>query len=150
MKWLVFLILTICLPSSYAETDWSKLDYQTKEVLDYIANDDFNGAETKINAVDAAKQDPPTAWCLWAALYYKIVEEYRTTEFETEFNNAVAKAVKELDDEKLDDKNGKEYKAKRLQFLASAYGYRGMYRTLKGLWGSAFLDGKRAYHVLED
>ncbi len=162
MKYLIFLILTFYLPSSYSETvsketkkneagyRWETIDSQTKKALSYIANDDYVNFEKYMDSVEKSNPELPIANSIWAAMYYKITEEYRTKEFETDFDEVIKKAVTALEDEKMDKDKGDIYKAKRLQFLGSAYGYRGMYRTLKGLWASAFLDGKRAYHVLED
>ena len=151
MKYLIILILTFYLPSSYSEThNWDVLDTQTKQALSYIANDDVVNAGPFISGIEASKTEISTYNSLWAALYYKLAEEYRTREFEPEFDDVVKNSVKVLEDESLDKEKGDIYKAKRLQFLGSAYGYRGMYRTLKGLWASAFLDGKRGYNVLED
>lgn len=162
MKYLIFLILTFSLPSSYSETTsketkkneagyrWETIDLQTKKALSYIANDDYVNFEKYMDSVEKSNTELPIANSIWAAMYYKITEEYRTKEFEADFDEVIKKAVTALEDEKLDKEKGDIYKAKRLQFLGSAYGYRGMYRTFKGLWASAFLDGKRAYGVLED
>lgn len=155
MKYLIFLILTFYFPSSYSETptaqkpNWDSIDAQTKQALFYIANDDFAALAPYLETVEKSKPEIATSNSLWAALYYKITEEYRTKDFETDFDEVIKKAVAGFEDESLDKEKGDIYKAKRLQFLGSAYGYRGMYRTLKGLWGSAFLDGKRACGVLE-
>lgn len=158
MKYLIFLILTFYLPSSYSETavnknennPWEKIDSQTKQALSYIANDDYLAFEKYIEKVDKEKPEIPISNSIWGAMYYRLVEEYRTKEFEPEFDEVIKQAVTALENESLDKEKGDLYKAKRLQFLGSAYGYRGMYRTLKGLWASAFMDGKRACGVLED
>ena len=130
------------------------MDSKTKDILVYIANDDFVSANRGIDELEVmfnkSKIELPIHDCLRAALYYKMIEEYRTRQFEKEFKTAVKKAVKILKDEDKDKDKGKVFKAKRLQLLGSAYGYRGMYRSLKGLWGSAFVDGKRAHNVLKD
>ncbi len=155
MKYLIILILTICSLSSYSETptaqnyNWDELDSQTKKALSYIANDNFTSASSLIEEIEKSKQEITTSNSLWAALYYKLAEEYRTREFETDFDDAVKKAVTAYEDKSLDKEKGDIYKAKRLQLLGSAYGYRGMYRTLKDLWASAFLDGRRGCDVLE-
>ena len=155
MKYLIFLILTICSLSSYSETptaknhNWDELDAQTKKALSYIANDDFVSASSFIEEIEKSKSEISTSNSLWAALYYKLAEEYRTRAFETDFDDVVEKAVTTYENKSLDEERGDIYKAKRLQLLGSAYGYRGMYRTLKDLWASAFLDGRRGCDVLE-
>lgn len=129
---------------------WKELDAETRKVLDLIANDKLGEALTTIDALEKKGSQIPFHNCFRAAALYKITEEFKDKEFDAEFNDYVAKAVTSLEDESKDAANGPLYKAKRLQFLGSAYGYRGMYRTLAGLWASAFFDGKRGSDTLSD
>lgn len=129
---------------------WQDLDAETRKVLDLIANDKLSEALTSINNFEKNYSQIPFYDCLRSAVFYKITEEYKDKEFDSEFNDYVAKAVTALEDESKDSANGPKYKAKRMQFLGSAYGYRGMYRTLAGLWASAFFDGKRGSDTLEE
>jgi len=129
---------------------WKDLDLQTRKVLDLIANDKLGEAFTLIKSIENDKSEIPFHNCFRAAALYKVTEEFKDKEFDAEFNSYVADAVKSLEDESKDATKGSIYKAKRLQFLGSAYGYRGMYRTLAGLWASAFFDGKRGSDTLEE
>ena len=130
---------------------WKDLDAGTRKVLELIANDKLSDALTAVKELEKDNSQISFLDCLRAAVFYKITEEYKDKEFDAEFNSYVAKAVTALEDSSKDAANGGTlYKAKRLQFLGSAYGYRGMYRTLAGLWASAFFDGKRGADTLEE
>ena len=129
---------------------WKDLDVGTRKVLDLIANDKLYEALEAVKNFEKDNSQISFHDCLRAAVFYKITEEYKNKEFDKEFNDYVAKAVTSLEDESKDAVNGPLYKAKRMQFLGSAYGYRGMYRTLAGLWASAFFDGKRGSDTLEE
>jgi hypothetical protein len=133
------------------EDKWKELDTVLRNTLSLIANDDFASA---LVAIEKIEKRPDNVFamhdCLKAAMYYKITEEYQTRDFEQDFEDSIKNAINLLMKEDSDKTNGDIYKAKRLQFLGSAYGYRGMYRTFKGEWGGAFMDGKRANEVLEE
>ena len=131
-------------------TNWDAIDVPARDTLSLIANDNYKEALESIDKIDKSNLSVPIADCLRAALYYRITEEYRTRDFEVDFDNSIKKAVEALSKEDKDKEKGDKYKAKRLQFLGSAYGYRGMYRVFSGLWGSAFLDGKRGHDALSD
>ncbi len=130
--------------------DWKELDAKTLKILELIANDKLSEGLAALKDVEKNNLEIPFQDCLRAAVFYKITEEYKNKEFDVEFNDSVAKAVTALENDSKDAANGPKYKAKRLQFLGSAYGYRGMYRTLVGLWASAFFDGKRGADALEE
>jgi hypothetical protein len=132
------------------DTNWDQMDTATRDVLSLIANDSFVEAMAAIDKIEKSKFALPMADCLRAALYYRLTEEYRTRDFEKEFNESIKNAVDALVSDEKDKEKGDKYKAKRLQLLGSAYGYRGMYRVFTGLWASAFLDGKRGVDVLEE
>ncbi len=136
--------------SAAQDPGWETIDKPIREVLEFIANDNLKEAVDAINKLEKSDPSIHFADCLRAALYYRITEEYRTRDFEKEFNDSIKKAVDTLENEDKDKDNGDKYKAKRLQFLGSAYGYRGMYRVFTGLWASAFFDGKRGYDALDE
>jgi len=150
-----FLLLTLIFSTVFANTPvkesdpWKDLDQETSKILDLIANDKLSDALVATKVFEKKNTEIPFHDCLRAAIFYKISEEYRSREFETEFDEAIKSAIGSLDSEAKDKEKGDKYKAKRLQLLGSAYGYRGMARTLSGLWASAFFDGKRAVDVLE-
>ncbi len=150
--YLVLIFSTVFANSPAKEKNpWAELDTQTRNVLDLISNDKLHDALVTIKEMEKKNTvDMPFYDCLRAAAFYKIEEEYKSREFEPEFNDTVKKAVEYLESDKKDAEKGSLYKAKRLQYLGSAYGYRGMFRTLSGLWASAFFDGKRAADVLEE
>ena len=156
MKYL-FVYLMFTFSALFANTStndkypWAELDAQTHNVLNLIANDKLHDALLAVNEMEKKKvTEIPFYDCLRTAVFYKIEEEYKSREFESEFNDVVEKAVKALEDESKDKEKGNVYKAKRLQFLGSAYGYRGMFRALNGLWASTFFDGKRGADALSD
>lgn len=133
------------------EDKWQELDTVLRNTLRLIANDDFTSALVEIEKIQK-RPDNVFAMhdCLKAAMYYKITEEYQTRDFEQDFEDSIKNAIAVLIKEDSDKANNDIQKAKRLQFLGSAYGYRGMYRTFRGEWGGAFMDGKRANEVLEE
>lgn len=147
---LIFSTLFAKAPST-EKYPWTELDTQTRNVLDLIAQDKLYDALLAIKELEKKNSvDIPYYDCLRAAVFYKINEEYKSREFETDFEDSIKKAVDSLENESKDKEKGNIYKAKRLQFLGSAYGYRGMFRTLSGLWASAFFDGKRGADALGD
>jgi len=158
MKFLLLLCLTsllLCGTNTWADTKstvnkWAEFDKDTASVLDLIAVDKLKEALDKADEMQKKKHDIASYDCLRAAILYKIGEEYRSRQFEEDFQSSIKRSVALLEDESKDAARGNIYKAKRLQFLGSAYGYRGMYRSLEGLWASAFFDGKRGYGVLEE
>ena len=156
MKYL-FIYLTLTFSTLFANSPandkypWAELDAQTHNVLNLIANDKLHDALLAVNEMEKKKvTEIPFYDCLRAAVFYKIEEEYKSREFEADFNGVVEKAIRSLEDESKDKEKGNIYKAKRLQFLGSAYGYRGMSRALSGLFASAFFDGKRGADALDD
>jgi len=143
-------ILIMLMISASLYANWDEIDTPARDTLSLIANDNYKEALESLDKIEKANFTIPVSDCLRAALYYRITEEYRTRDFEEDFNNSIKKAVDVLSQEDKDKEKGDKYKAKRLQFLGSAYGYRGMYRVFSGLWGSAFLDGKRGHDALSD
>jgi tetratricopeptide (TPR) repeat protein len=131
------------------DVNWDQLDTVTRDALSLIANDNFVEAVAAIDKIEKSNLPISIADCLRAAMYYRITEEYRTRDFEKEFDESIKKGIDTLVSEEKDKEKGDKYKAKRLQFLGSAYGYRGMYRVFTGEWASAFFDGKRGADVLE-
>lgn len=154
MNILVMLMLSLSffniMASDAGVNQWESVDASTRDVLQFVADDKFAEALSSIDKIEESKPVFPIADCLRAAMYYKLTEEYRTRAFENEFDESIKKAVTALAKEDDDKQKGDKFKAKRLQFLGSAYGYRGMYRVFTGLWASAFLDGKRGQDVLVD
>jgi hypothetical protein len=150
-KFFLLLVFSISILSAKPYR-WSYLDLKTKEVLKDIANEKYSLVEKKIKKLKKEYKDGklelPIDNCLKAAYYYRIIQDYKTKTYEEEFRTSVKKAITELSKEDKDE--DKIYKAKRLQYLGSAYGYRGMYRTLAGHWANAFIDGKRAKEFLEN
>jgi hypothetical protein len=150
---LFFIFISSAFPSdkNTKADKWEELDALVRNTLGMIANDDFKDAVKSIKKIEKLSDNIfAIDDCLRAALYYKITEEYQTRDFEDDFDESIKRAITVLANEDKDKKLGDIYKAKRLQFLGSAYGYRGMYRTFKGEWGGAFMDGKRASEVLEE
>ncbi|MCX6112486.1 MAG: hypothetical protein NTY22_04270 [Proteobacteria bacterium] len=154
MNFLMMLAISLSFFNIHASNqktmDWDAIDIPTRDTLSLIANDNYREALESIDKIEKSDLPITIADCLRAALYYRITEEYRTRDFETDFDKAIKRSVDALSKEDKNKEKDPKYKAKRLQFLGSAYGYRGMYRVFTGLWGSAFLDGKRGYDALLD
>lgn len=149
----IFLLLAFFVSILNAKTDrWAYLDTQTRKTLKNIADEKNSLVEKNIkkleNEYKKGKIELPVHNCLMAAYYYKIIQDYKTRTYEDKFRTVVEKAIEELSKEKEDE--DEIYQAKRLQYLGSAYGYRGMYRTLAGMWANAFIDGRRAKEILEE
>lgn len=144
------LILNLFIYSSLAavvpDAELTDLEKQGLTALTLIANDQFDEAFPVIEKIKQDYKEAPFYYSFESALYYKIMEEYRTREFENKFTADVEAGIEAF--KKLAEADSKQ-KPLFQQYLGSVYGYRGMYRGLRGEWASAFLDGRRGYNVLE-
>lgn len=132
--------------------DWTDIDKKTKDVLYYIANEEFEKVEKNIKKLEQEYKENkipiPIHHCLNIAYYFKIIEDYKTRELEKDFKAEVKESISKIENIISKEEN-KLYQAKYMQYLAAAYGYRGIFRTLAGMWPNAFIDGKVGKDMLE-
>ena len=134
---LLFILLAAGLSSpGFSQSEF--LEDKTVEIVKSITDNDFQNTFELIKKL--GKSQPPITDCLRAIAYFEAMSSYRILSFEDEFNSSIEKAIEQLKNSELDKDNFN--KARRLQFLGLAYGYRGMYRIRKNL--HAYLE-KQAF-----
>jgi tetratricopeptide (TPR) repeat protein len=132
-------------PTDIRKADLKSLMEESKVIFAEIANDEFDKAKEDIDKIEKKAPFFPVQYCLWSELYYKLMSNYFTLEFEPALVKNLDAGIKAFKNMSFNDK---ELESRRLQFLGFLVGQQGLYTALKGNWMSAFNYGKGAKDFL--
>ncbi len=113
--------------------------------IDLIHQDKFSEGIAGFKKIIEKYPEEPVGYFFVAASYQAIIDDYRNENYKPDFeeyiDTAIAKAEKKV--------NNDSSSAQDHFYLGGAYGYRGIYKSFRGNWWSAFRDARRAKSHLD-
>ena len=146
-----FLLCFIVVFSSYlepvvAEESKPDLDSLISRGVDFIRWDKFDQAIAEFKKVIELYPDEPTGYFFVGASLQGLIDDYRNETYNDEFEKYINLAIKK-GSSKVDENPDS---ALEHFYLGGALGYRGIYRSFRGNWWGAFMDGGKAYSHLKE
>ena len=129
------------------ETDFTQereIDAQITRGIILFTNERMTEALSIFQKIIDRHKDDPKGYFYTAAVYGVAMQDYKTREFEQEFNHFIELTIAKAESRLTVNNNDAEAQF----YLGGAYGYRGIDKTLVGSWLGAFLDGtKGVFHL---
>jgi tetratricopeptide (TPR) repeat protein len=120
------------------------MDAQITRGITLFTNERMTEALSIFQKIIDRHKDDPKGYFYTAAVYGVTMADYKTREFEQEFNHFIELTIAKAESRLTVNNNDAEAQF----YLGGAYGYRGIDKTLVGSWLGAFLDGtKGVFHL---
>ena len=147
-RFLFCLIFFFLLYSGFAFSEESKPDLDSIISLgvDFIRLDKFDQGIAEFKKVIELYPDEPTGYFFVGASLHGLIDDYRNEKYNDEFEKYIDLAIKKGNSKVDENPNS----AMEHFYLGGALGYRGIYRSFRGNWWGAFVDGGKAYSHLKE
>lgn len=122
-----------------------EVDSMTQAGVDLIHLEKFDEGIALFKKIIEKYPEEPIGYFFVAASYQALIDDYRNENYKPDFeeyiDTAIAKAQRKID-------NGHN-SAEDHFYLGGSYGYRGIYKSFRGNWWSAFRDARKAKSHLD-
>ncbi|HVP36124.1 MAG TPA: tetratricopeptide repeat protein [Terriglobales bacterium] len=122
------------------------LDSIISRGVDFIRWDKFDQGIAEFKKVIDLYPDEPIGYFFVGASLQGLIDDYRNETYNDEFEKYINLAIKK-GNAKVDQNPNS---ALEHFYLGGALGYRGIYRSFRGNWWGAFMDGGKAYSHLKE
>jgi tetratricopeptide (TPR) repeat protein len=139
-------IFLSCLAPAVAEESKPDLDSIISRGVDFIRWDKFDQGIAEFKKVIELYPDEPTGYFFVGASLQGLIDDYRNETYNDEFEKYINLAIKKGSSKVDENPNS----ALEHFYLGGALGYRGIYRSFRGNWWGAFMDGGKAYSHLKE
>jgi len=142
---IVFFFFFYC-GSAFSEESKPDLDSIILRGVDFIRWDKFDQGIAEFKKVIELYPDEPAGYFFAGASLQGLIDDYRNETYNAECEKYLSLAIKK-GNAKVDENPNL---ALEHFYLGGALGYRGIYRSFRGNWWGAFMDGGKAYSHLKE
>jgi tetratricopeptide (TPR) repeat protein len=122
-----------------------KVDTIIQRGVDLVHQDKYDEGIAEFKKIVDSYPDEPLGYFFMAAAYQNLIDDYRNEKYRREFEKYIELAIAKGKD-KLSQSDSS---AEQFFYLGGAYGYRGIYRSVRGNWWGAYKDARKAKSFLE-
>jgi len=140
------IIFLSCLAPAVAEESKPDLDSIISRGVDFIRLDKFDQGIAEFKKVIELYPDEPAGYFFVGASLQGLIDDYRNEKYNAEFEKYINLAIKKGNSKVDENPNS----ALEHFYLGGSLGYRGIYRSFRGNWWGAFVDGGKAYSHLKE
>jgi len=122
------------------------LDSIISRGVDFIRWDKFDQGIAEFKKIIELYPDEPIGYFFVGASLQGLIDDYRNEKYNAECEKYINLAIKKGNSKVDENPNS----ALEHFYLGGALGYRGIYRSFRGNWWGAFMDGGKAYSHLKE
>lgn len=139
-------VFSFYLEPAVAEESKPDLDSMILRGVDFIRWDKFDQGIAEFKKVIELYPDEPAGYFFAGASLQGLIDDYRNETYNAECEKYLNLAIKKGNSKVDENPNS----ALEHFYLGGALGYRGIYRSFRGNWWGAFMDGGKAYSHLKE